>query len=238
MSPHVSVAELQAAWHAQSVDRSTVERHDAASDVEAAAAGRPRLGVAGVGGGVGTTTVALAIAEALAADVLLEWCPSQHSGLGSAPTVELGEDSGWSWGTRPTPDGGVLRIARQAAGSPQWQFDDLVVVEDQGCWDLSKRQPAVVVARCSVPGVRRLEAVLAHHPEAVPVLVGARVLPRPVLGAFGPILRRSRDAGRLGLVPECSLLRVTGITGEPLSKPLRRAGELIVSKLKETTCSG
>ena len=109
-----SLAELRAAYTALHSGAFTT---DPAPQPETAAeevAERPAVadavvGVVGVSGGVGTTTVALAIAEALGAARLVELTAPHTSGLAAASSAELGTQHGWSLGTR---DG--LRLERRA----------------------------------------------------------------------------------------------------------------------------
>ena len=58
------------------------------------------VGVVGVAAGIGTTTVALAVAEAVGAARLVELAAPHASGLAAASTAELGTCAGWTLGQR------------------------------------------------------------------------------------------------------------------------------------------
>ncbi|QNP55360.1 hypothetical protein [Tessaracoccus defluvii] len=198
------------------------------------------VAVVGVAGGVGATVVALAVAEALGASRLVEFSAPGLSGLAAASSVELGTRQGWIIGSR----GGVQlqRLASSDAVMLAASEADGLTVMDLGLWpdDLAGTRPGVLVAvaACSVPSVRRLEArldQLKSSVQVVPVItaVPGRSLPKPVGGVLGPSIRRSAAAGRLVLVPECSSLRVGGVTVDPLPRRLQSAAGVIASRVKE-----
>ena len=236
-----SLAELRAAYTALHSGAFTT---DPAPQPETAAeevAERPAVadavvGVVGVSGGVGTTTVALAIAEALGAARLVELTAPHTSGLAAASSAELGTQHGWSIGTRhrlrlerrTDPDATILPDV--AAG---------LTVLDLGTWaeTLPTVSVLVVVAACSVPSVRRLNARLDTL-DRVPVVsvitgVPGRALPKPVGSVCGPRLRAAAAEGRLLLVPECPSLRVGGVTADPLPRRLQSAVDVIKSCVEE-----
>lgn len=194
------------------------------------------VGVVGVSGGVGTTTVALAIAEAVGAGRLVELTAPHTSGLAAASSAELGLQHGWSIGTR---DG--LRLERRtdpdATILPATATG--VTVFDLGAWaePLLAVSVLVVVAACSVPSVRRLNARLdtVDGLRVVPAITGVpgRVLPKPVGSVCGPRLRAAAADGRLLLVPECASLRVGGVAADPLPRRLRSAVDVIKSCVEE-----
>lgn len=204
--------------------------------------GVPRLGgritVAGVSGGIGVSSVALALAEGLGAARLVEFTASGFSGLAGASTAELGDDAGWSVGDRR----GLRLERRHHLDARPLALDR----EGWEVWDLGTRlDPApvgavanLVVAGSSLPGIRRLEALLDQPGSTVPVFavitgVPGRRLPRPLRGTLGPRLRAAASEGRLVLVPECPALRIAGITGDPLPRWLRTAVEPLVSWLED-----
>ena len=237
-----SLAELRAAYTAL---HSGVFTADPAPQPETAAVAVAELpaaaaaavvGVVGVSGGVGTTTVALAIAEALGAGRLVELTAPHSSGLAAASSAELGLQHGWSVGTR---DGLRLerRIDPDAAILPDTAAG--LTVCDLGAWaePLPTVSLLVVIAACSVPSVRRLNARLdtLDGVRVVPVISGVpgRALPKPVGAVCGPRLRSAAAAGRLLLVPECASLRVGGVTADPLPRRLRSAVDVIKSCVEE-----
>ncbi|AQX16984.1 MULTISPECIES: hypothetical protein [Tessaracoccus] len=239
-----SLAELRAAYAALQEGTFSTGSEPAAiipADRAATSTLRPAvLGVVGVAGGVGATVVALAVAEALGASRLVEFSAPGLSGLAAASSAELGTRQGWIIGSR----GGLQlqRRANQDAVMLAPSEADGLTVMDLGLWpeDLAGTEVGVLVAvaACSVPSVRRLEArldQLQSSIEVVPVIttVAGRSLPKPVGGVLGPSLRRAAAAGRLVLVPECSGLRVGGVTAGPLPGRLQSAVGVIASCVKE-----
>ena len=236
-----SLAELRAAYTALHAGVFTTDPIPQPETAAAAVAERPAVaeavvGVVGVSGGVGTTTVALAVAEALGAARLVELSVPHTSGLAAASSAELGTQDGWSIGSR---DG--LRLERRADPDAAILTDTTagVMVLDLGAW--ADGVPAVsvlvVVAACSVPSVRRLNARLDTL-DLVPVVsvitgVPGRALPKPVGSVCGPRLRAAAAEGRLLLVPECPSLRVGGVTADPLPRRLQSAVDVIKSCVEE-----
>ncbi|RMB57235.1 hypothetical protein [Tessaracoccus antarcticus] len=198
------------------------------------------VGVVGVSGGVGATIVALAIAEAIGADRLIELCPSWLSGLVEATTAELGHDQGWRLGKR-----GNLLIERRDSDTAAVRDVPGRVVIDGGTWDGTTLQFAehagalVVVAPCTVPGLRRLSNLLslsATGGHIFAVLTGAsprKPLTRGMASAGGPEVEALILNGRLVIVPACSSLRRAGITGNPLPKALLGAATTVAHQLKD-----
>lgn len=86
-----SLAELRAAYASQAERRLHAI---AVPQPTTAAPAASAVGVLGVSGGVGATTVALALAEALKVKHLLEFAPPHASGLAGAATDELGSGTG------------------------------------------------------------------------------------------------------------------------------------------------
>lgn len=190
--------------------------------------------IAGVCGGCGATAVALAVAEHLEADRLVEWAMPEYAGLYEAPTAELGVRDGFDVGIRRSGTS-ELRVERRVNREVAPDLSEGTVVFDAGVWRAGMVAPSILVAPCSVPGVRRLEAALEDSSSAaVPVLVGGggRRLPPRAVGAMGPVLRAAVEAKNLCRVPELPNLRITGITGEALPNALRRAAETIVKSLE------
>lgn len=232
-----SLAELRAAYTALQNGTFADLCTDFSTPVDTYELAGRVVGVVGVTAGIGTTTVALAIAEALGAARLVELAPPHASGLAAASTAELGTRAGWNLGQR-----GELRLERRLtldATIPADDDADDVTVVDLGTWPshIPTTGSLVVVAPCSVPGIRRLNACLAtlNPAELVVVVTGApsRTLPRTVAGAFAPALRAVAADGRVLVVPESAALRLSGVTGEPLPRLLRAAVAPIVNLLED-----
>lgn len=191
--------------------------------------------VVGCHGGAGASTVALGLAEAAGQARVLECCTAAASGLAAASSAELGSTGdGWIRGSRgpvlierqgdrlanpagcPLPSSGHLSFTIVDCG---WDLD---LVASAGGWlgDLVRSESAVVVvARPTVPGLRRLEAAtgLLGQGRVVGVVVGLeKRWHRQVERALGPYGRALRAAGRLVCVPHDPGLAVNGLTPEPL----------------------
>jgi hypothetical protein len=233
-----SLAELRAAYTALHAGAFTTDPTPQPETATAAVAELPAaaadavVSVVGVSGGVGTTTVALAIAEALGAGRLVELTAPHTSGLAAASSAELGTQHGWSIGTR---DG--LRLERRTDPDAAILPDTAAGVLGAWAEPLPAVSVLVVVAACSVPSVRRLNARLEvlHGLRVVPVITGVpgRALPKPVGSVCGARLRAAAADGRLLLVPECASLRVGGVAADPLPRRLRSAVDVIKSCVEE-----
>lgn len=175
MSAPVSVGELQRAWLA--VSRGEFRSLPPAEPWPLGGS-ESRLLVVGCAGQVGTSTVALALAETLAATRLVDCAPTVASGLVGVCDRELGrDDTGWRQGHRggllvqrsplhtaaapdacalpPAGDSGLTVVdvgfpAPMVAASRGWLADLLT----------DPTVPLVVVTGCSVPGMRLLAATL------------------------------------------------------------------------------
>jgi hypothetical protein len=210
--------------------------------------------VVGAAGSCGATTVALALATVVEGRARVVECASASaSGLAAASTAELGADGhGWVHGTRdhvqldradgvrPTPD---------AVPTPSRIDAPLVTVIDVGCqleqllaghgWlasVLADAPTVVVVARATIPGLRRLESTLhlldADRTIAVVLGPARRRWPRPVTHSIGERTTVLIDAGRLVEVPEDRTLALQGLTPEPLPAPLLTAAGVLLSHLE------
>lgn len=196
------------------------------------------VSVMGVSGGAGATTVALAVAEALDAARLYELASVFASGLASASSRELGVRGGWNLGVRSD-----LVVARRV--DPDTAIDTVagVVVLDAGPWTEALADTTgvlVVVAPCSVPGIRRLDAILQERDPSCVIPVLTRVpgkVPRAVLGAASPLLRAVLGHRRVHLFPECRDLAISGVTAEPLPRLLQRSAAAVALHVKELSCS-
>lgn len=209
--------------------------------------------VVGAHPGAGTSTVALALADAIAlggpdghaAVRLVEIAPHKASGLICAAERELGAGpGGWQIGRR-----GQVEIYRAGAsgaspvGIPELgAFENGRLVVDAGCQrsELRAAPPdvitrllphatVVVVCRATVPGVRRAERVVADlvrrtgSRRPVVVGVGARRWPGAARATFGPCLTEAHEDSRVVLVPSDRRLEVNGIDVDPLPKAVTAA---------------
>ncbi|RZU30867.1 hypothetical protein [Blastococcus saxobsidens] len=206
--------------------------------------GRVVLVVAGHAG-AGASTVALALAEGLAADrrvQLVDYSEPARSGLSAAPTIELGTDAaGWRCGRRGRLD--VVRLARHPADGalpplPETDADATVVVDtgwSTTCALLDSPGSLVgcalvVVTRVTVPAVRQTEHVLAAvGGEAAVAAVGPARWPRLVEASCGPRLREARSTGQVVPVPFDRRLQTAGLTGDRLPKSVAAAGRALAA---------
>lgn len=267
----LSVAELQRALHVTG----PVGRRPAAPPVAAAApvqavtgppagpgsGSGPRpdpaqhlrwIAVLGAHGGAGTSTVALAVADAAAAQgcgVHLVGCsPPAHCGLLAVTSTELGVDPGGHWRSgRRGPRITVDRLTGTGSGAAPWpaspargpgELLTVVDLEPDAGRHVSSVAGAVavlVVCRVSVPGVRHAERLLeAVGPSGRPVLVaavGPSGWPGVVVGSSGPLLRGLREAGRVVHVPVDRRLDSTGPTGAALPRQVGVAGRAVLRLL-------
>lgn len=218
------------------------------------ASGERVVPVVGAVGSCGATTVALALATAVQGRARVVECASASaSGLAAASSAELGaDDHGWVHGTRDDvrldrADG--VRPHPDAVPHPSLVDTPVVTVVDVGCqleqlvaghgWlagVLADAATVVVVARATVPGLRRFEStlhLLDAHPTFAAVLGPARRRwPRPVAHSVGERTGVLIEAGRLVEIPEDRTLAVQGLTPEPLPAPLLTAAGVLLSHLE------
>ncbi|MBN9618194.1 MAG: hypothetical protein J0H43_00410, partial [Actinobacteria bacterium] len=196
--------------------------------------------------GAGASSVALAIADAVAASGrlagLVETAHPVRTGLVAAATAELGADPSGSWrrGLRCHIGGADITIARRASETAPdgWPaLSDGVVVVDLGLpspESLARvaRSGCRVVAVCrpTVPGVRLMEQLLSALPTAPVVIaaVGGGRWPGEVSASLGPRLRALRASNAVVTVPTDRRLEVTGPTSSPLPKPVAAAGRSLL----------
>ena len=234
MSAPVSVGELQRAWLA--VSRGEFRSLPPAEPWPLGGS-ESRLLVVGCAGQVGTSTVALALAETLAATRLVDCAPTVASGLVGVCDRELGRDhTGWRQGRR-----GRLLVQRSPL---DWsctpgecplppQGDHAVL--DAG-WDvLSLRgargwiakvvfdstTPVVLVSRCTVPGLRRLEVALelvdptgGRDVRVAITGLPSKRWPREITQP-APVARLEK-AGRVAYIPETKVLAMRGLDSQSL----------------------
>ncbi|SFT82552.1 hypothetical protein SAMN05660657_03314 [Geodermatophilus amargosae] len=199
--------------------------------------------------GAGATTVALAVAEALADSCrvqLVEYADPARSGLTSASTIELGIDGAWRRGRRGRLD--VLRLAQPPADErppPKGDGSEQLLVVDAGCalttarpegrTALSSIDLLVVATRVTVPAIRQTEHVLAAvGGDAWVAAVGPSRWPRAVEASVGSHLGRLRSRGRVVQVPLDARLAVTGLTGDRLPRSVAAAGRSLAGLLVPT----
>lgn len=202
--------------------------------------------------GAGVTTVALAVATVAGASRVVECCTGSASALAGASGAELGRAmGGWLEGSRgdvllqrrsdrivapadlPAPPSAHKPVSVLDAG---WSVEDLL--EGPG-WlgDLARTlDPVVLVARPTVPGLRRAENALGlvGVTRARLVLAGTRShrWPRQLEQAAGPLVRRLRAAGLVTCLPFHAGLAMTGLTPDPLPAGLVRAARVLFATLE------
>lgn len=259
----VPVGELLDAWQALmrgDYRRSASRPAAPASGVAASAttrwqpaAGETAVLVVGCGGSSGASTVALLLAQAAVRARVVECAPGPCSGLAGASQAELGVvTGGWVQGSR----GDVLIqrrsdplvVAAAVPAPPPATGEAGVTVVD--CWwefgqalaspgwlgDLARSCPRVVlVARGSVPGLRRLETCLAmagaDRCRVVVTGVSERRWPRDVEASMGSLARQLRASGRLSCLPDHPGLSLSGITPAPLPKSFDQTASLLLRGL-------
>lgn len=251
--PH-SVEELKRAWQALEAGQFRNPTRRARFEVSVSngrdiewvpATGERTVVVFGCGGSVGASTVALAMALNAPDPVrVLECCSATTSGLASAATAELGlQASGWRQGRR---DHVLIERASEVFTGPGdipaptvtdeehqltildsgWEASQLLGTD---CWLADAARGAdqvVLVAAVTVPGIRRLESVLAvlgHRPgdrlgerlgdQITVVVLGPRrkKWPKGVEQAAGGAVRQALQGGRFVEVPFDRDLRIRGL---------------------------
>ena len=257
----VGVDELRRAWLAvQAGDfrpRQTIRSRPASRrDVPASGSlwtpshGERVVPVVGSAGSCGATTVALAIATAVAGPARVVECASvSATGLAAASTTELGSDDGiWTRGARshvlldraaalrgdsrdlPHPSAGAAPMLTVVDVA---QPIDQVIAGDSWLARLATESPRlVVVGRVSVPGLRRLESCLGllDAERTALALVGPplRRWPREVIHSTGTVTAGLLAEGRFVEVPDDRILAVRGLTPAPLPAPLIAAGSSLL----------
>lgn len=205
--------------------------------------------VLGAHGGAGGSTVALAIATAAGDARVVECCTPSASGLAGATTAELGAaGEGWRRGSR----GPVLvdrlagRVASQVEIPVPAPCDHRLTVVDcagdpdavihAGGW-LSRLVQAVdqvvVVARPTVPGLRRLETagMVLGGDRVRPVLMGCtRRDLRAVEQEAGPWFRSLLAADAVTLIPFDGRLAMAGLSPDDLPTSVLDAGSNLNQK--------
>lgn len=247
MTAH-SVAELRDAWRAIEAGEFTHGPRPAPMARSAATAWTPAPGehvvaVVGCAGGVGASTVALALATAAGVPArVVECCSPLASGFSAAANAELGTEDPWRRGSRgdvllERPISGDATVPVPTESSVKWTFVDTnwTTVSGPGGWlasALRTLDDVVLVSNATVPGVRRLEscAELLGR-DAFGLVVGPTIKrwPRPVKVAAAriPALVHLAD------FPLDSRLQVTGLTPDPLPAPLLKAAQNVLALLRK-----
>lgn len=263
--PAVSVDELRRAYRAvqEGVYRRGQHKVHAnrLGETERWSAPGEVLPVLGCAGGVGSTVTAVAIATAAGTARVVECCSATSSGLSAASTAELGRTlHEWSRGTR---DGVVLDRATDVFTTPSavplpapTQDEDLTVLDAgweagvllaSSSWlsDQVLAAPSVIaVTRATVPGLRRLEGVLAllegTHVVAAVVGPGRKKWPREVRASMGTATRALAEQDLITELPLDGGLATHGLTGKAIPAPLQKAAAhtLRAARLGNTTTKG
>ena len=223
--------------------------------------GRRWVAVVGAHGGAGTSTVALALADAAAAGgslVHLVSCnPPADCGLLGAASVELGVDVANAWrtgrrGQRITLDRPVEQAegrwpAAPVGGGPGGSVLTVVDAEVGAARVprlLASAAAVLLVCRASVRGVQQAEQLLGpllHLDRDEPgallavAVLGSGRWPRAVRGATGPLVRRLQADSLVVAVPLDRQLSTYGPTGAALPRPVQRVG---VDLLRLLTAAG
>jgi hypothetical protein len=219
-------------------------------------AGERVLLVVGCAGSCGATVLAVALATAAEGSARVVECASATAtGLAAASTAELGATSdGWVQGSRdqvrldragrPRPHVDAIP-APPSAEQPMLTIVDVAHSLEEvlacGGWlaDLLAAAPVVVlVARATVPGLRRLETCvdLVGAGRVVAAVLGRTRTrwPREVIRSLGPLTRAVIAAGRLVEIPEDRVLAVAGLTPAPLPSSLITAAATLLPLTKRT----
>lgn len=244
MNGVVAVDELTRAYRAATLGEfrtgsRRVDRRSEVSGVWSQATDGRVVPVVGCLGGAGASTVALGIASAAEDARVVECCTVAMSGLAGASSAELGSTpDGWVQGSRgpalierrgdrieaptrcPIPTATTKSLTILDCG---WGVD--LLVDDVGWLGSVLRDTSgvVVVTRPTLPGLRRLEAVVGvlGLGRVYGVVVGVdKRWPRPLEQAMGPSGRALRAEGRLSCLPHDPTLALDGLTPEPLPAPV------------------
>jgi len=225
------------------------------------------VAVVGAHGGAGTSTVAVALADAVAAGGgrsvhLISDAAPHRSGLIAVTTAELGisDDGNWRRGRRGTHIT-VDRCARSADEAaqlwPVWSGTrygerplTILDADPVGHWPpswLPAAAAVLVVFRATVPGVQHAERALAElragdtatvHCPLLLAAVGPRRWTRVVTAAVGTLLRQQQRDGQLVPVPLDRRLERTGLTSQPLPKTVAGAGAVLLRRLEPAWSPG
>lgn len=216
--------------------------------------------VLGTAGSAGASTLALSLALASERPARVVECgPATASGLVSASTAELGTHAtGWHQGRR---DRVLLERASELVSGPAATsiptvaaHDGQLTILDIG-WEASqvltslgwleaaiRTAPALVlVANATVPGFRRLDAVLDLLGDLDPTVCARMVVavqgrrrkkwPPGLEHTGGPATARLLENHRVVEVPHDRGLAITGLDSRPLPEPVLDAGARLLDLL-------
>jgi len=245
-----SVVELRDAWRAVEAGQyARGTRHPNLSAIPSPDAWKPSqaervVAVVGCAGGVGASTVAVALATAAGVPArVVECCPPLGSGFSAAANAELGVDGGWRRGSR----GAVLLERRDGPGRvvpvPASSLAEFTILDagwtalvDRGVPWLSSLlrtlDQVVLVTNATVPGLRRLESCAAlFEGDALRVVVGpaAKRWPSAVKVAAAGM----PPGVRLVDFPLDRRLQVTGLTPAALPAPLLNAAQNVLALVRK-----
>jgi hypothetical protein len=245
-----SVDDLRRAVCAAGTDGTHTHAGPATPERWRPASGEQVVLVCGCGGSSGVTTLSLGLATLAGRARIVETCPGSVSGLAYAASAELGQvGHGWLRGAR---DAVLVERRPGVVGSPSHlpppaaselpltivdsSWDVATVLASRG-WlgDLTRSASTVVlVARATVPGLRRLEAAIDRVGEArvVAATIGAKRWPRPVEQSAGPAVRRMALRNRIVHVPDVSALGLSGLTPDPLPPAILRSARALLTLLE------
>ncbi|WP_203568067.1 hypothetical protein [Aestuariimicrobium ganziense] len=202
------------------------------------------VAVVGCAGGVGASTVALALATAAGVPArVVECCSPLASGFPAAANAELGTEGTWRRGSRgdvllerPVTSDATVPVPTES--SVEWTVVDANWTTASGMgagWlgsVLRTLDDVVLVTNATVPGVGRLQscAELLGR-DALGVVVGPTIKrwPRPVKVASAGIPARVHIAD----FPLDPRLQVTGLTPDPLPAPLLKAAQNVLALLRK-----
>ena len=241
----VSVDELRRAYMAMTAGDFRPGRPRQATADRWAQQG-PLVPVVGACPGSGASTLVLALATAAGTARIVECAPAETAGLVAATTAELGRDRhGWMRGCRDEVM--IERPSRSVHSpgevpTPAVTDSPLVLVDvawgiefvlDSAGWlgDLLRRPaPVVVTAVPTVPGLRRLDAVLhrLNRPVVAVVTPARGRLPKQVVRALDDLRHTHQLADRIVPVPLDPHLRTRGPDSSQLPQPVVRAAAQVL----------
>lgn len=254
--PAVSTDELKRAWLAVQAGQfrrgSRPHRDTSPGGATLTPAGlwetaEPVLPVVGCHGGAGATTVAVAMATTSRAARVIECATATASGLAAAATAELGHTrDGWSQGSRdqvllervtatvtapedvPLPTASTRPVGLSVL-DVSWELSQLLAGSSWLAEKVRHAPKVIAVTSATVPGLHRLEGVLALLDDHDVAHVAAAVVgprrtrwPRGVGASMGPRTRELDLRDRLVDIPADTRLAVRGLDSQPLPPALLR----------------
>lgn len=212
----IAVADLVEAVRHQRAPRNLAPPEPAAAPVRG-------IAVVGAHPGVGATTVAVALVDALDATghraTLVDLASAPDAFAAADREVDL-RVPGWRAGRRGQIQ--ILRRRTHEAKSPAFSTDFVV----DGRMDAVNSQ--VLVCRATLPSIRWAEAALS---DGVVAVVGVRRWPRVVAASLGPALRRASEDRRIVFVPPYRSLERNGVDSAPLPSGVQAAGRRVIELL-------